>query len=344
MPLPELRQLDVTTPLLQAYQMRMMQGREERDLQRFGMEKERLELEREKMESSKKTSALDYEKSLVAIGEHYMKAVRDKAEYDEAIGVMVNKYGANPNLFPQVKDDAEAVDTAKRLSMSAVEYQKVLKGEKSTMFKMNPDGTQSKVPVQGKEEVARYKGLGFDFVETTGKKEKPLKERVAEKKALTKAEQEVIAQYKEPKEKSFEKEAYEEWKLKPENKNKTRVDFTKELAKAKKVEKAELTPSEVESRMEHLKRSYGAPRDQMGRIQILDSENKKAKLIGWLKGRQIEEKKGGLSEYELDRTEQAIMTELDVGLGLQHAINMAKMQGATIDQIIKQIQAFVEPE
>jgi len=344
MPLPELRQLDVTTPLLQAYQMKMMQGREERDLQRFGMEKERLGLERDRFEASKKTSALDYEKSLVSIGEHYMKAVSDKAGYDEAIGVMVNKYGANPNLFPQVKDDAEAVDTAKHLSMSAVEYQKVLNGNKRTMYRMNPDRTQSKVDVRTKEEVAHYSGLGFSFVEETGKPEKPIEQRVEETTKLTEAEEKVKAKYKEPKERTFEKEAYEEWKLKPENKAKTRVDFTKEMAKAKKVEGAELTPSETESRMEHLKRSYGAPRDQMGRIQILDAENKNMKLIGWLKARQIEETKGGLKDYELDRTEQAIMTELDVDLGLQHAINIARMQGATMGQIIARIRMFKEPE
>jgi len=64
------------------------------------------------------------------------------------------------------------------------------------MHKTNPDGTRSKVPVQGKEAVARYTALGFSFVEETGKKEKPFEQRLSEDLKLEEEKEKIKAKYK----------------------------------------------------------------------------------------------------------------------------------------------------
>jgi len=105
------------------------------------------------------------------------------------------------------------------------------------------------------------------------------------------------------------------------------------LSREKDKEK-ELTFTNIESRIEHLKRSYGETRNAMNQILIIQPEQKKQKLVGWIYGRPLEK---DLTQGQLDRAENAIMTEIGIPINVQHSIRAARMAGATPEQLEKLI-------
>ena len=184
MPLPELKQLDVTTPLLQAYQIKMMQGKEERDLQRFGLEQKRFGLEEKRLGMAEEEQTLTKEKALMSIINNTLSAAvltEDDAgsqaiiDQGEAIAKRIDPR-ADFSKFRGLKRKGNMVE-------QPIGELGVLKG---------PAGEVSAaLSIYGEKQ---YKGKDLDnFMVDIAKKgvtferpkEKPLEERVAEKKVLS---------------------------------------------------------------------------------------------------------------------------------------------------------------
>jgi len=107
--------------------------------------------------------------------------------------------------------------------------------------------------------------------------------------------------------------------------------------------RTDLLPSEKESLIQHHIRSFGAPRNNMGQIMNLDPENKKERLAGWLRTRDIESKSDRLLPDELDRIEQAVMTEVGLDFQTQSAIKASRMAGATSNELLE-LLGMLQPE
>lgn len=86
--------------------------------------------------------------------------------------------------------------------------------------------------------------------------------------------------------------------------------------------------------------SYGAPRNTMGQIMMMDPKQRRERLSGWIRSYETEKKAGILSEKDLETTNQRILTELGIDQRLQGAVIAAQMAGATSQELIKLIQSY----
>jgi len=91
-------------------------------------------------------------------------------------------------------------------------------------------------------------------------------------------------------------------------------------------------------------KSFGAPTDAMGRIMTLRQKARRSRLSGWLRVRKIEERRKRFSSEQLDAQEEAIMTSLGIDLDIQHALRIARMQGATSEQLILLMEKYTREE
>lgn len=102
-----------------------------------------------------------------------------------------------------------------------------------------------------------------------------------------------------------------------------------------------MTPSEKETALQHHIANYGATTDKMGRMMTYTPQGKVNRLAGWLRTREIEDKRGRLTSEELNQTEQAIMTSLGFDQKIQNNINLLRDQGATAEEIKMLLREFI---
>jgi hypothetical protein len=89
-------------------------------------------------------------------------------------------------------------------------------------------------------------------------------------------------------------------------------------------------------------KNYGTPTDPMGRITALPPAGKVQRLKGWLRTRDIEAKRGVLTEEELTQAEQGIMTSLGLDDRVQDTISLLRTQGATTSEIQELLSEYLK--
>jgi len=85
------------------------------------------------------------------------------------------------------------------------------------------------------------------------------------------------------------------------------------------------TPVEKRQYADDLFKRYKSPVNMYGEVEKLNAQSAKSRMLGWVTGREIEEKRGVLSELELNAIEQALMTDMRLPLELRQDIQILRM-------------------
>ena len=92
--------------------------------------------------------------------------------------------------------------------------------------------------------------------------------------------------------------------------------------------------------------SFGAPRNALGNIMMLNKEKRLPRIKGWLHARDIEVNKKGslLDRSDLDRIEQSIMTEIGISDQMQSQIRSVRQMGGSTKDILTLIAEALKLE